>query len=131
MDSFENAYDAVHNASELDEMRKKAGVPMSGKHYNSGVQAIYDRIAADGFDDGAWNPAGGQMARLKALKGKNWKAGYLMAENGDVKYPFISASGKAMVSGIRACIARANTAGETKVQETASAVLEKINNRKK
>lgn len=131
LDALENSVDTVQNAATLDDLRKTCGVPATGKQYNSGVDAIYQRLSADGFDDGPWTPAGGQMDRLKVLKGKNWKAGYLLAEDGSVKFPFINKSGKAMVSGIRACIARANSSGETKVADTASAVLAKVNARNK
>lgn len=117
-------------ADELDKLRSKFGVSKSGKHYNTSVDAIYSKIASAGFDDGAWNPPGSQGSRFEALKGKSsWKDGFLMTDEGDLKYPFISAGGKPMVSGIRACISRANSAGDSTAGKTASAVLEKINAR--
>jgi hypothetical protein len=117
----------VKNDAEMDRMREQCGVPTTGIHNNTSTNLIYNRLSSAGFDDGPWNPAGGQKDRLKALKGKNWKDGYMQVVDGNLKYPYINREGKPMVSGIRACAQRAGQQGQDDVQQTASEVLQRIN----
>jgi len=115
---------------ELDKLRRKYGVPSSGEHVNTGVSKVFNKLKAAGFDRGAWKAPGSQGARLEALgkaKASNWKDGFFLVDNGDLKYPYISASGKAMVSGVAAAARRAGAHGPKKVAEIASAILEKVN----
>lgn len=117
----------VLNDAEMDRMREQCGVPTSGTHYNTSSNLIYNRLSNTGFDDGPWNPASGQKDRLKALKGKNWKDGYMQVVDGNLKYPYINRAGKPMVSGIRACARRAGQQNEEGIEATASEVLQRIN----
>lgn len=115
-------------AQELSDLRKKYGVPETGTQYNTNVTQIYNRLESTGFKDETWAPAGGQADRLKALKDKgSWKDGYFMCKDGNVMYPYIDKNGTPQVSGVRAAAQRAGQQGETKVSDTASAVLDKVN----
>lgn len=115
---------------EMKDLRKKCGVPETGTHFNTSTMRIYNRVAAAGFVDEAWDPPASQGDRLRALKGKNWKDGYFMVRDGEVHYPYIDKTGEPEVSGVRASSQRAGQQGETTVSNTASAVMELINKHK-
>jgi hypothetical protein len=128
---YESYLDRNATAQELSDLRKKYGVPESGTQYNTDVDRIYKRLESTGFKDESWEPAGGQADRLKALKNSSsWKDGYFMCKDGKVMYPYIDKNGTPQVSGVRAAAQRASQQGETKVADTASAVLERVNKAK-
>lgn len=113
---------------EIEALMRRYSVPGHGKHYNRNIQLIYQRLKNAGFKDTDFVPPQGQYNRLKALgRSLTWKSGYLMVENGQLKYPYINEDGIPMVSGIRAAIFRANTQQEYVVQEIASEVLKMVN----
>jgi hypothetical protein len=115
---------------EMKSLRQQCGVPETGTHYNTSTMRIYNRVAAAGFKDEAWDPPASQGDRLKALKGKNWKDGFFMVKDGEVHYPYIDKGGEPEVSGVRASSQRAGQQNETTVANTAGAVMDLINKHK-
>lgn len=117
-------------SEELDKLRKKYGVPKKdGKTVNSDASKIFGHVKSDGLDRGKWNAPSSQTARYEALSkasASTWRDGFFQVEDGDLKYPYINKSGKAMVSGIIAVRQRASAAGDNRVFEVAGKVMEKI-----
>lgn len=123
-------YTVEESSEELDKLRRKYKVPTKdGKTFNRSTGMIAGKLRSAGLDRGKWIAPGSQRARYSALSKAgcgNWKCGFLMVEDGNLKYPFISASGKAMVSGIYAAKRRAVQSGETAVVDITNKVLKLI-----
>lgn len=106
--------------TKLDDWRQKYKVPEEGETYNNKTTSIIEKIKDNPDRDAKWNAPSSQTARFEALEGanaKSWREGFLKVEDGQLKYPFIDSSGKAMLSGVKAAKQRAVSQGDTKLVE--------------
>lgn len=106
--------------SKLDDWKKKYKVPEEGEVYNNRTSSIVEKIKENPDRNGKWNAPSSQTARFEALdsaNAKSWRDGFLKVEDGQLKYPFIDSSGKAMLSGVKAAKQRAGSQGDTKLVE--------------
>lgn len=104
--------------SKIEDWRKKYKVPEEGEVYNNNTSSVIELIRKNPNRDGKWNAPSSQTARFEALdaaNAKTWKDGFLKVEDGQLKYPFINSSGKAMLSGVKAAKQRAASQGDTKL----------------
>lgn len=117
-------------SEELDELRKKYNVPTEdGDTVNTNASRIFNHIKNDGLDEGKWNAPSSQTERYEALskaRASTWRDGYFLVRDGNLAYPYINKSGKAMVSGIRAVRTRSAQHGPRQVFEVADRVMERI-----